>query len=99
MVHRLALIAVLGALGLVLGGCGPTRARYDAVSLGMTPEQVKEILGAPQYQFADEWVYTEPDPRDLTLVTLRFEGGRVAAKAWRNPEKPEADNHEGRPRD
>ncbi len=91
----LALVAVLALVGPILVGCGPARARYDAVSLGMTAREVEEILGTPGYQFADEWVYTRPDPRDLTIVTLRFQGGRVAEKAWRNPEKPEEDHHDG----
>jgi outer membrane protein assembly factor BamE (lipoprotein component of BamABCDE complex) len=91
----LALVGVLALAGPVLVGCGPARARYDAVSLGMTAREVEEILGTPGYQFADEWVYTRPDPRDLTIVTLRFQEGRVAEKAWRNPEKPEEDHHDG----
>ena len=95
MRRRRIILATLVLASALAAGCAPSRGRYDAVSLGMAPRQVGEILGTPRYSFADEWVYTEENPRDLTLVTIRFKDGKVVAKSWQNPEKPESDHHEG----
>jgi len=89
-----ALIVVAAALALA--GCQPTRQNYMAVSVGQTQDQVRKILGTPRYQFAEEWVYTMDDPRDLTKVTIRFDAdGKVAGKSWQNPEEPWQNHREG----
>jgi len=96
MRRRWAIVALLTLVGPMLAGCGGlVRSYYDKVAVGMTPQEVKEILGTPGYEFADEWVYTQSDPRDLTIVTLRFQDGKLAAKSWRNPEKPQENHCEG----
>jgi hypothetical protein len=97
-VRRLAILAALLAiLATAPGGCGTPRGQYNAVAVGMSQGRVKEILGTPRYQLADEWVYTQDDPRDLTLVTVRFKDGKLVAKSWQNPEKPEDDHRVGPP--
>jgi len=94
-VRRLVILAVLALLAAGPGGCGTLRGSYNAVALGMAQGRVREILGTPRYQLADEWVYTQDNPRDLTLVTARFKDGKLVAKSWQNPEKPEDDNRVG----
>jgi outer membrane protein assembly factor BamE (lipoprotein component of BamABCDE complex) len=94
-VRRRVILAALLAVATGLAGCTAGRAGYNAVALGMTQDHVREILGAPRYAFADEWVYTGDNPRDLTLLAVRFKGGKVIAKSWQNPEKPEEDNRQG----
>ena len=66
-------LAAVVAAGLALGlaGCQLTRQNYQSVSLGMPAERVEQILGAPRYRFADEWVYTRDDPRDLVQFVRR----------------------------
>jgi len=86
------------AAGLALGltGCQLTRQNYQSVSLGMPAERVEQILGAPRYRFADEWVYTRDDPRDLVKVSMYFDAERrTIGKCWRNPEKPWENHREG----
>ena len=92
------LAAVLAAgLALGLAGCQLTRQNYESVSLGMPAERVEQILGAPRYRFADEWVYTRDDPRDLVQVSVYFDGERrTTGKCWRNPEKPWENHREGK---
>jgi len=96
MMRRTAWTALAIAVGLVLAGCQWTRQNYQAVSLGQMPDQVKTILGAPRYQFDQEWVYTRDDPRDLTKVVIRFgPDKKVVGKSWQNPEKPWENHCEG----
>jgi len=85
------------AFGVALAGCQLTRQNYQAVSLGQTPDQVKKILGTPRYEFAEEWVYTADDPRDLTKVAVYFgPDKKVVGKSWQNPEKPWENDTGGR---
>ena len=91
-------VAVVAA-GITLGlaGCQLTRQNYQSVSLGMPAERVEQILGAPRYRFADEWVYTRDDPRDLVKVSVYFDGERrTTGKCWQNPEKPWENHREGK---
>ncbi len=88
------MLVVLAAA--MVAGCEINRRNYDQVNPGMAPEDVERILGAPRYKFADEWVYTRDDPRDLTKVTVHFEDEVVVGKAWQNPEKPWENDREGR---
>ena len=91
-------LAVLAAgLALGLAGCQLTRQNYQRVSLGMPAERAEQILGAPRYRFADEWVYTRDDPRDLVKVGVYFDAERrTIGKCWRNPEKPWENHREGK---
>lgn len=90
---------VAAAAGLLLVGCDTPRRKYDAVALGMAAPQVRKILGAPRYEFADEWVYTREDPRDLTKVTIYFGGEgdekTVVGRSWYSPERPQDNHREG----
>lgn len=96
MRRRALWIVLAAAVGLAAVGCQLTRQAYQAVSLGQTPDQVKKILGAPRYEFAEEWVYTADDPRDLTKVAVYFGPDRkVVGKTWQNPEKPWENQREG----
>lgn len=97
-----AAAAGLALAGWVLAGCGGglSRRAYDRVELGMRPERVRRILGAPTYEFADEWVYTADRPDDLTRVAVHFaaqDGGRsVVGKAWQDPNRPAKNDRQGR---
>ena len=93
-----AVLAAVVAAGLALGlaGCQLTRQNYESVSLGMPVGRVEQILGAPRYRFADEWVYTRDDPRDLVKVSVYFDAERrTIGKCWRNPERPWENHREG----
>jgi outer membrane protein assembly factor BamE (lipoprotein component of BamABCDE complex) len=88
--------AAVVALGLVLAGCQLSRDNYRAVTLGQSPEEVRQLLGAPRYQYDGEWDYTSDDPRDLTRVSIFFgPDKKVVGKRWQNPEKPGENQHEG----
>jgi len=90
-----ALVVVLA--GLTLAGCQKARQQYDKVALGMSQAEVRKILGAPQYEFADEWVYTGASARDLVRVSIYFlkegDASKVVGKSWQNPERP-SENHQ-----
>ena len=94
---RWAMVAAVA--GLLLPGCDTARRKFDAVALGMGPDQVRKILGAPRYEFADEWVYTRDDPRDLARVTIYFGGEsgqrKVIGKSWHSPDRPHESRREG----
>jgi len=91
-----AAMAMAMGLALVATGCEFTRQGYQAVSLGQTQDEVKNILGPATYKSDAEWVYTRSDPRDLTKVTVRFgEDKKVIGKSWQNPEKPWENHREG----
>ena len=99
MRNRAAWVLLAVLAGLLVGGCRKARQQYEKVSPGMTPAEVREILGAPRYEFADEWVYTGASPSDLARVTVYFsrEGGesRVVGKSWRDPQRPSENHQEG----
>ena len=91
------LVAAAMLAGLALAGCQLTRQSFQAVSVGQTPQEVQKILGAPKYQFGDEWIYTSDDPRDLTKVAVYFGPDKtVVGKSWESPEKPWENLREGR---
>lgn len=96
---RAGWVMTAAVAGMLLAGCDAVRRNYDAVALGMGPDQVRRILGAPRYEFADEWVYSREDPRDLVRVTIYFGGetGRlkVIGKSWHNPDRPQENHREG----
>ena len=90
------LAAVAAGLALGVAGCQLTRQNYESISLGMPAERVEQILGTPRYRFADEWVYTRDDPRDLVKVSVYFDAERrTIGKCWRNPQKPWENHREG----
>jgi len=94
--RRLLLAATMGGLALVLAGCNFDRKSYEAVSLGMTADQVKQVLGQPRFAFEGQWIYTRDDPRDLTKVEIFFDAeGKVVGKTWQNPERPWENDHVG----
>lgn len=95
--RRWILTAALAVgLAALAAGCELTRQQYEAVSIGWTPGEVKKVMGEPRYRFEAQWIYTRQDPRDLTKVEIRFsEDGRVAGKAWLNPERPWENHREG----
>lgn len=93
--RRPMMMAIGIGIALAAAGCNVTRQNYVAVSLGMTPDEVKQILGTPRYEFADEWVYTRDDPRDLTKVSVYFDEEKAVGKCWQNPEKPWENHREG----
>jgi len=89
-------LAVAGLAMLAAAGCNLQRKDYQAVSLGQSAEEVKQILGDPRYRFEGQWIYTRDDPRDLTKVDIYFdEEGKVVGKAWQNPETPWENHREG----
>ncbi len=89
-----AALVVLAA-AVLTAGCGLTKDRYRQVAPGMPAAEVRQILGEPRYEFVDEWVYTRDDPRDLTKVTIAFDGGRVVGKSWVDPEHPDESDRTG----
>jgi len=87
----------LAAVAMMAAGCKLTRKNYQAVGVGQETDQVRQVLGEPQYTFEGRWVYTRDEPRDLTMVEIYFDpDGRVIGKAWQNPEKPWENHREGR---
>jgi outer membrane protein assembly factor BamE (lipoprotein component of BamABCDE complex) len=99
MRSRTAWVLLVLVAGLALGGCRKAREQYDKVAPGMTRAEVQKILGAPEYEFADEWVYTGSSARDLGRVTIYFshEGDRskVVGKSWQNPDSPAENDRTG----
>ncbi len=86
--------AVLAAVAAA--GCNLERKDYQAVGLGQSAEEVKQVLGEPRYRFEGRWVYTRDDPRDLTKVDIYFgQEDKVVGKAWQNPEEPWKNHREG----
>lgn len=49
--------------------------RYDSISVGMSGQEVQQILGSPVEQSSKEWRYVAP----FHVVVIPFENGRVAA--------------------
>jgi hypothetical protein len=86
---RFRLLVVIGAVALLASGCA-TLHRWEAVQVGMEPDQVKALLGAPRQLDAGDqgqglqgsWVYVN------LIGTRRFEiifdKGKVAEKHVRS---------------
>jgi outer membrane protein assembly factor BamE (lipoprotein component of BamABCDE complex) len=69
------------ALLVFLAGCaGLMVAKYDRIEMGMTKEEVTEILGEPWVKAPKIYVY---QGKDLEMATILFnEEGRVVEKKW-----------------
>ncbi len=72
------LLPVALTVFFVAGGCTTLSAinkRYDSISVGMSEQEVQQILGRPVEQSSKTWTYIAP----FHLVVIPFENGRVAA--------------------
>jgi hypothetical protein len=79
-------LGVLVMVGLALGLCGChqrfTRERFERVQEGTdTQEDVRDILGKPKVQLADQWVY-DNHKKHYSAVIHFDPAGHVVAKEW-----------------
>lgn len=81
---------------VVAGGAGAdpkaldkvTQENFEKVKVGLTEDQVKELLGAPTRTapFAGSLIYTWQD--SMTVVTVHFKNGKVTLKQGQGFKKP-----------
>jgi len=96
MVRRMVWVCLAVGIVVSAAGCELNRKNYEAVSLGLSQDEVKKVLGSPRYEFEGQWVYTGDDPRDLTKVEIYFDADKkVVGKSWQNPEKPWENHRDG----
>ena len=82
-------LALTLAVGLLLAGCAPSKAtkdNFDRIKIGMTQEEVQQILGPPTEATGLEipvfsgtmskWVQGD------TVITVQFINGKVVAKQF-----------------
>ena len=53
----------------------PLAKRAAEVSVGMTSNVVQSLIGKGQVDEKGNWIYTEDDGKEKTVVTVRFMGG------------------------
>ncbi len=91
--RMIAAVLVCSVLAGVLAGCGGggglTKENYDKVTNGMSPDEVKGILGEPTEKQSvsgalggltgdvSQWVYKEGDDK---VITIQFKDGKVVSK-------------------
>ncbi len=77
----------------LLAGCSKiSRENYDKVTVGMTPDEVTEVLGKPMDKTETEmpglgvgklemWVYSSAGYGGKAII-VSFQGGKVSDKSW-----------------
>jgi hypothetical protein len=82
-------LPLLAALFLLLSACASKPVAVQDVSAGMTPAQVKEVLGAPADKSfegsAEKWIYSQPDGSQKVLT---FRGGKLTSLGSEKDGKP-----------
>ncbi|MFQ5894085.1 MAG: outer membrane protein assembly factor BamE [Nitrospinota bacterium] len=72
-------IILLGAS--LLAACGPTDADFNKVEIGMTPKEVRAVMGGPDstkeiFGAAEQWIYKDK-------YVVQFALGKVVIKEKR----------------
>jgi len=88
---------LVGAVLLLAAGCANrfTYENYQTVEVGMSADQVEEILGKPSSSGADQWVYEGKERGVVTEAYITFDDeNRVVEMEWPGDVPPEPEPKE-----
>jgi PBP1b-binding outer membrane lipoprotein LpoB len=75
---RFAAVSLLLILGFVLGGCSKiTQANYEKIEMGMTYQEVVDILGAPDEMQDVMGAKSCVWGKDPNVIDIKFIGDKV----------------------
>lgn len=82
MKSAMILLAVV-CLAVVLGGCEKfTSQNYDMITTGDSMDRVEDVLGKPDFQESDQWLYVHHSP--YYQAKIYFKDGKVVDRKWEN---------------
>lgn len=76
---------ILLAGSAMLGGCVKpefSHQTYETICVGASQQDVLRVMGPPQTQDANSWIYAHEVP--FYKAVIRFDNGLVTSKGWTN---------------
>ncbi|TET39374.1 MAG: outer membrane protein assembly factor BamE [Planctomycetota bacterium] len=71
-------IIIIALSAIFLTGCAATEADVDRIEIGMTQDQVRQIMGKPNLAKDDVWIYHDVGELDNVHIIFKDKSGEPA---------------------